>query len=72
MLWLKGADRPAEIKSTLDKAASEFSININPMVRVLEWQHKKTRPSGAEMEHIFEASYSTIDHLALIVDKLEV
>lgn len=72
MLWLKGADRPVETKGTLDKAAREFSININPMVRALEWQHKKMRLSGAEMEHIFEASYSTIDQMALIVDNLEV
>ena len=72
MLWLKDSGRPAEIKPTLDKAASEFSININPMVRVLEWQHKKMRLSEAEMEHIFEASHATIEQMALIVDKLEV
>lgn len=72
MLWLKDIDRPNTAKPTLNKAASEFSINTDPLLTAGKWQYEKTRLSETEMETAFESVYTTVEQLALIVDELEV
>jgi hypothetical protein len=72
MLWLKDIDRTARAEPTFAKAASEFSINTNPLMSATKWRHEKTRLSETEMENAFESVYSVVEQLAGIVDKLKV
>ena len=72
MLWLKDIDRPVRAEPTFRKAASEFSVNTDSLVTAGKWRHEKARLSEPEMEEAFESVYTTIDQLALAVDKLEV
>jgi len=71
MLWLKDVSRPTGAEATLNKAAVEHAINMNSLITVRKWQYEKVRLSKAEIENIFESVYTTIDQLAVIVDKLE-
>lgn len=72
MLWLKDIDRPVRAEPTFSKAASEFSLNMDSLVTAGKWRHEKARLSETEMENAFESVYTTIDQLAMVVDKLEV
>ena len=72
MLWLKDVDRTARAEVTFVKAASEFSVDTNPLTSAIKWRHKKIRLSETEMEDAFESVYSVIEQLADIVDKLKV
>ena len=72
MLWLKDIERAGETKSTLNKAASAFSIKTDSLMTAGQWRHQKIRLSEAEMETTFESVYSTVDELTELVDKLEV
>jgi len=72
MLWLKDIDRPPRAEPTFRKAASEFSLNMDSLVTAGKWRHEKVRLSETEMENTFESVYTTVDQLALTVDKLEV
>ena len=71
MLWLKDIDRPKTAEPTFNKAASEFSINMDSLLNVVKWRYEKSRLSESEMENAFESVYTTVDKLALAVDKLE-
>jgi len=72
MLWLKDIDRPAQAEPSFSKAAEQFSINLESLETVRNWQNQNTRLSGIEMESAFESVYTTVEQLVLIVDKLEV
>ena len=72
MLWLKDIDRPARAEPTFNKAADEFSINMDSLITARKWQYEKVRLSETEIEGAFESVYATVEQLALIVDKLEV
>jgi len=72
MLWLKDIDRPVRAEPTFRKAASEFSLNMDSLVTAGKWRHEKVHLSETEMENAFESVYTTIDQLALTVDKLEI
>jgi hypothetical protein len=72
MLWLKDIERSARAEPTFNKAAGEFSIDMNSLTSATKWRFEKIRLSENEMESAFESVYSVIDHLADIVDKLKV
>jgi len=72
MLWLKDIDRTAQAVPTFNSAASEFSIDTNPLTSAIKWRHEKVRLSETEMENAFESVYSVVEQLAGIVDKLKV
>jgi hypothetical protein len=72
MLWLKEIERPVCAEPTFGKAAKEFSVNMESLETARKWQDRNTRLSEAEMEKAFESIYTTVEQLALIVDKLEV
>lgn len=71
-LWLKDIDRPTQAEPTFSKAATQFSINLESLETVRNWQNQNTRLSEVEIENAFESVYTTVEKLALIVDKLEV
>ncbi len=72
MLWLKDIDRPARAEPTFNKAASEFSINTDSLIAAGKWQYEKLRLGATDIESAFESVYTTVEQLALMVDKLEV
>jgi len=72
MLWLRDSDRPRLTEPTFNKAAAEFSINLDPLVTTGKWRHEKARLGETEMENMFTSVYETIEQLADAVDKLEV
>jgi len=72
MLWLKGAERPDTAESTFSKATSEFSVDTNSLITTGKRRYEKNRLSKTETEEAFEWVYTTVDQLALAVDKLEV
>jgi len=72
MLWLKDIDRPIRTEPTFSKAAGEFSINMDSLITTGKWRHEKVRLSETEMESAFESVYTTVEQLAVLVDKLEV
>ena len=74
MLWLKNKDidREAEAESTIIKAAVEFSVNMDSLLRTGRWRHEKIRLHKNEIENAFEAVYTTVEQLAQVVDKLEI
>ena len=74
MLWLKNKDidREAEAESTIIKAAVEFSVNMDSLLRTGRWRHEKIRLRKNEIENAFEAVYTTVEQLAQVVDKLEI
>lgn len=72
MLWLKDIDRPAQAEPTFKKTAEQFSVNLESLTTARSWQSQNARLSETEMENAFESVYTTIEKLALIVDKLEV
>ena len=72
MLWLKEIERPVCAEPTFSNAAKEFSVNMESLETARKWQDQNARLSEAEMEKAFESVYTTVEQLALIVDKLEV
>ncbi len=72
MLWLKDIERPAQAVPTFSKASEQFSISLEPLEAARNWQDQNVRLSDVEMENAFESVYTTVEKLALIVDKLEV
>lgn len=71
MIWLSDIERPRTTTKTFDKAASEFSIDIDGLVNASSWRGKKTRPDKTQINTVLESIYSTVDKLAVIVDALE-
>lgn len=72
MLWLKDINRPAGLKLTFHKTESEFSVNMDSLTAAGKWRHEKRRFGKAEMENAFEKTYTAIEQLSNIVDKLEI
>jgi hypothetical protein len=72
MLWLKDTERPAEAQQTFKKTADVFSIDTNPLIKVLRWHHENLRQDDAEVKASFESVYTIVEQLALIVDELKV
>ena len=72
MLWLKDGERPAESEATFSKAGEEFSVNMDSLIRTGRWRHEKVRLGETETQNVFESVYTTVERLALMVDKLEV
>ena len=72
MLWLKDTGRSAEAEPTFNKVAGKFSINTDSLVTAGKWQYEKLRPGETNIETAFESVYTTVEQLALLVDKLEV
>jgi len=71
-LWLKDIERPVKAEPTFSKAAEKLSVNLESLETARNWQNQNARLSEAEMENAFKLVYTTIEQLALIVDKLEV
>jgi hypothetical protein len=72
MLWLKDTDRPGRAEPVFTKAAEQFSIKTDSLIAARKWRHEKTRPQEDQITTAFESIYTTVEQLALIVDKLEV
>ncbi len=72
MLWLADIDRPAETEQTFKKAGTEFSTNVESLIDIAKWQYEKVRLDKAIVKNAFEAVYSIVEKLAIIVDALEV
>ena len=72
MLWLKDIDRPAETEPTFSKAGDEFSVNMDSLIKAGKWRHEKLRLGETEIQNAFESVYTTVEQLAVTVDKLEV
>ncbi len=72
VLWLKDIERPVQAEPTFSKAAEQFSVNLESLETARNWQNQNARLSEAEMENAFELVYTTVEQLALIIDKLEV
>ena len=72
VLWLKGIERPKEGQAVLVKALGELSIESDKLCEVLGWRHQKLKLSQIEIQGVFEAVYTAIEELSVIVDKLEV
>jgi len=72
MLWLKDKDRSRQAEKVFTKAAVEFSINADSLITAIKWRHEKIRLSDEKIATVFESIYTTVEQLALIVDKLEV
>ena len=72
ILWLKDTERPAQAESTFNKAAERLSLNLESLKTTRMWQIQNARLSEVEIENAFESVYTTVEQLALIVDKLEV
>ncbi len=72
MLWFKDAERPKAMDGTFRKAASEFSVGLDPVVAAERWRYEKPRLADADIQSAFEAIYAATDRLAQIVDGLEV
>jgi hypothetical protein len=72
MLWLKDIDRTSQTEATLDKAAKDYSIDMNSLKSAIKWRHEKARLSETEMSNAYEAIYSVVEQLSDIVDKLKV
>ncbi len=72
ILWLKDIERPIRAEPTFSKAAEQFSINLESLATSRKWQNQNARISEVEMETTFESVYTTVEQLALFVDKLEV
>jgi len=72
MLWLKDVERPAETEPTFNKAGDEFSIGMRPLITTGRWSREKVRLSDAEIQNAFESVYTTVEQLALMIDKLGV
>ncbi len=71
MLWLKDAERPILTNQTFKKAAQEFSCNMDSVLTVSDWRHEKVHLSQDQMQSLFEQTYTTVEKLTDIVDKLE-
>jgi hypothetical protein len=71
MLWLKNIDRPAETEQTFKNAAGQFAINMDFLTAVASWRHERVRLQEAEIKNAFQSVYTTVEQLALTVDKLE-
>ena len=67
---IKRAKKRAE--EVFKKATDEFSIIPGIVLEALNWRHRKIRLTDSEMQDAFESTYTTVEQLALIVDKLEV
>ncbi len=72
MLWLKDTKRPAEAQPTFEKTAAVFSIDINPLIKVLRWHHEKLRQDDEGTKTSFESVYTIVGDLALVVDELKI
>jgi hypothetical protein len=71
MLWLIDTERPVEDEQTFLKAAEQFSIIFESVIRSKKWRHEKSRPDKSQIDETFESVYSSIDQLSDLVDKLE-
>ena len=72
IFWLKDIDRPNRAEQTFNKAAEQFSMDLNSLVAVEKWGHQKIRPDENQIDNTFKSIYSTVEQLAETVDKLEV
>jgi hypothetical protein len=71
-LWLKDIDRPAETEATFSKAGDKLSVNMDSLITAGKWRHEKLRLGETEIQNAFESVHTTVERLALIVDKFEV
>lgn len=72
MLWLKDTDRPRLAEPTLKKAAELFEIKTDCLSAARRWRYEKRHPAKNEIAAEFEATYATVEKLAVVVDKLEI
>jgi hypothetical protein len=72
MLWLTDSERPHTAAATLQAAGDKFSVDTNALASAASWRHRKVRLAGGEIEGTFEAVYTAVEKLALLVDELEV
>ena len=71
MFWLKGVERPNTAEPTIRKATEVFSLNTDAIARAETWRRQKTRIDEEQMQETFEAIYTTVEQLSVIVDELQ-
>jgi hypothetical protein len=71
MFWLKGIDRPNTAEPTIHKAAEVFSLSTDAIAAAESWRRQKTRISEEQMQETFEATYTNVEQLSVIVDELQ-
>jgi hypothetical protein len=72
VLWLKDIDRPKTARQVFKAAAEKLSVDVDSLLEVTGWRHKKVRLRQGQIASVFESVYATVDKLAGLVDKLEV
>jgi len=72
MLWLKDIERPRTMAPTFQKAAAEFSVDLDGVAATERWRYEKPRLANGDIERAFESIYAAADKLAQIVDAMEV
>lgn len=72
MLWLKEIERPQRMAATFQKAASEFSVDLDGVASAERWRYDKPRLADGDIERMFESIYAAVDKLAQMVDAMEV
>jgi hypothetical protein len=72
VLWLKDIDRPKPAGQVFKATAEKLSMDVESLIKVTGWRHKKVRLKQEQITSAFESIYATVDKLAGLVDKLEV
>jgi len=72
LLWRKDTERPRTMAATFQKAASEFSVDLDSVVAAERWRYEKPRLTDGDIERAFESIYAATDKLAQFVDALEI
>ncbi|MHC4074919.1 MAG: hypothetical protein ACYSRR_05075 [Planctomycetota bacterium] len=72
VLWLKDIDRSKPAGQVFKTAAEKLSVDVESLIKVTGWRHKKVRLKQGQITSAFESVYATVDKLAGLVDKLEV
>jgi len=72
ILWLQDSDRPKQAEPVFLKAAEQFAINVDSLIDARKWRHEKSHLNEEKIATVFESIYTTVEQLALIVDKSEV
>jgi len=70
VLWLKNLDRPQQNQPTFTQAGKELDLDSGALITVAGWRYRKIRLSQQQIRSAFDATYSFVEKLAELVDKL--
>lgn len=71
MLWLNDLERPRTMDAALQKAGTQFKVDLNAAVAAEQWRYTNQRLSQAEMEDTFAGILDAVDQLATIIDEMK-